>query len=253
MVRPARHIAPRLRGITIIEALDEPELLGSSLVGDPETWLAWRAFLAVLFGLPLTAPELKTFQRCTGLDVPRMSSFPTTYLICGRGAGKSFIMALIAVYLATFRDWMENLAPGGKPVVMIIAPTREQAKIDLAYIVGILDASPVLRRLVTAVTANSVALRTGVAIETGIANFRSIRGRSIACCLLDEAAFLRSDTSASPDVEVLNAIMPSLGRFGGDAVLLVGSAKGTSYTMAGVTILASPTPRPSAGLRRQKS
>jgi hypothetical protein len=133
------------------------------------------------------------------------------------------MLCLIATYLACFRDWTSKLAPGGKPVVLLIAPTREQAKIDLSYVTGILDASPVLRRLVTNVTANSVELRTGVTIETGIANFRSIRGRSVCVAIIDEAAFLRSDTIVNPDVEVLNAVLPSLGRFGHDGVLLIGS------------------------------
>jgi hypothetical protein len=36
-------------------------------------------------------------------------------------------------------------------------------------------------------------------------------------------AGLKSETSATPDIELMNAVMPSLGRFGHDGVLLVGS------------------------------
>jgi hypothetical protein len=43
--------------------------------------------------------------RCSGLDVPPRGGFIEAWLICGRRAGKSFILALVAVYLAIFRDW----------------------------------------------------------------------------------------------------------------------------------------------------
>jgi hypothetical protein len=48
---------------------------------------------------------------------------------------------------------------------------------------------------------------------------------------LDEAAFLRSEDSASLDYEVVAALMPSLGRFGLDAMLLIAS---TPYSQRGV-------------------
>jgi len=223
VVKATRAISPRLRGVTVLEALNEPELLGSSLIGDAESWAAWKAFLSAFFGLPLSDSQLALYRQCTGRETPPATPFQTAYLICGRGAGKSFVLALVATYLACFRDWSTKLAPGGKPIVMLIAPTREQAKIDLSYIVGILEASPVLRRLVTNVTANSVELSTGVVVETGVPNYRSIRGRSICVALFDEVAFLRSDESANPDTEIVNAVSPSLGRFGLDGVLLFGS------------------------------
>ena len=231
MVKATRAISPRLRGVTVLEALNEPELLGSSLIGDAESWAAWKAFLSAFFGLPLSDSQLALYRQCTGRETPPATPFQTAYLICGRGAGKSFVLALVATYLACFRDWSTKLAPGGKPIVMLIAPTREQAKIDLSYIVGILEASPVLRRLVTNVTANSVELSTGVVVETGVPNYRSIRGRSICVALFDEVAFLRSDESANPDTEIVNAVSPSLGRFGLDGVLLFGS---TPYAKRGV-------------------
>ena len=217
------RFARKLEGISIIEALREPMLLGASLIGDIELWSAWLTFLASFFGLPLSVTGLALYRDCTARHTSPAAPFSTVYLICGRGAGKSFMLSLVAVYLACFRDWTSKLAPGGVPVVLLVSPTREQAKINLSYIVGILDASPTLRRLVTNVTSNSVQLRTGVTIETGVANYRSIRGRSVCCALIDEAAFLKSETSANPDVELMNAIMPSLGRFGTDGILLVGS------------------------------
>ena len=47
---------------------------------------------------------------------------PTTqakeaWLIIGRRGGKSFMMALIAVFLACFRDYRPHLAPGERALV----------------------------------------------------------------------------------------------------------------------------------------
>ena len=41
-------------------------------------------------------------------------------------------------------------------------------------------------------------------------SFRSVRGRTIVCCIFDEVSFWRDDRSATPDVEVYTAILPSL-------------------------------------------
>jgi hypothetical protein len=41
-------------------------------------------------------------------------------------------------------------------------------------------------------------------------NYRSLRGRTIACCVLDECAFLRDEQAAYPDVEVYRAVLPGL-------------------------------------------
>jgi hypothetical protein len=41
-------------------------------------------------------------------------------------------------------------------------------------------------------------------------NFRSVRGRSIALAVFDECAYWRDESSASPDSETYNAILPGL-------------------------------------------
>jgi hypothetical protein len=231
MTRPVRNVIAKLKDISIIDALAEPSLLGQSLVGGIESWGPWLGFLRAFFGLPMDDDEAELYRACTGRQGLPEGRFRTGYLICGRGGGKSFMMALIAVYLACFRDWTAGLAPGGKPIVLLVAPTREQAKIALGYVVGILERSPVLRPLIASVTASVVELKTGVSVEIVSANYRAVRGRAVCCCLIDECAFLRQDESANPDVEIVNAIEPALGRFGEKGVLLIGS---TPYARRGV-------------------
>jgi hypothetical protein len=204
-----KRFARRLVGITIMQAIREPALLGSAFAGDPATWEPWKAALRALFGLRPLPNQLELFHQCTGRRVAPAAPSQTSYWVIGRGGSKSFVLSLVAVYMACFRDWSARLAPGGKPIVMLLAPTREQAKILLGYIAGILESSPILRKLVSNVTANSAELVNGVTIEVGIPNYRTMRGRAVACAILDEAAFLRSDDSASPDYEVVAALMPS--------------------------------------------
>jgi hypothetical protein len=129
---------------------------------------------------------------------------------------------LTACYLAAFRDWRAKLSPGERAVILLVAGDREQAKIH-RYIAGIL-ATPLLASLVENVTADSIDLKGGVTVEVVTRSYRAIRGRSVAVAILDELAFWRSDHSANPDSEVLNAIRPSMATFGGDAMVVAGSS-----------------------------
>ena len=84
---------------TILDALDDRQLFGSAL-RDPTTWRAWRAFLCGLFGLAMTDVEAGVCRACTGRAGLPVAPFGETWLVCGRRAGKSFVLALIAVFLA---------------------------------------------------------------------------------------------------------------------------------------------------------
>jgi hypothetical protein len=76
------------------------------------TWDAWRTFLAALFALPLTPEQLEVYQRHTGRSAPPTEPAQEAWLVCGRRAGKSLILATIAVFLAAFCDWRPFLGPG---------------------------------------------------------------------------------------------------------------------------------------------
>jgi len=57
----------------------------------------------------------------------------------------------------------------------------------------------------------------------GASSFRTVRGYTVVAALLDEAAFFRSEDSANPDVEILDALRPAMATLPG-AVLLVASS-----------------------------
>ena len=79
-------------------------------------------------------------------------------------------------------------------------------------------------------TADGVELTTGAELDVLASNFRNVRGRSIACVVMDEVAFWRSESTANPDVETYQALVPSLATIPGS--MLVGIS--TPYRRAGL-------------------
>ena len=189
----------------------------------PETWANWFAFLAALFALPMTPEQLATYQACTGRAAPPTSPISEVWLICGRRAGKSFMLALIAVFLACFRKYQQYLQPGERATVMIIAADRKQARVIFRYIRGLLRNVPMLARLIERETAESFDLSNAVTIEIQTASFRGTRGYTLVAALCDEIAFWRSDESANPDGEILAALRPAMASIPG-AMLLCASS-----------------------------
>jgi hypothetical protein len=208
--------------MNILAALDDPNLLGAS-IRDPDSWKPWRALLAAAFGLPLDPYQAELFCQCTGRRVPPGAPAAYLWLCIGRRGGKSFAMALIAVFLAVFKDWRKYLSPGERAIVLLVAADREQAKILHRYCQGILS-PPILQSLVLNVTAGEIELKGNVVIEVVTRSYRTVRGRSVCVAVLDELAFWRDDDSANPDSEVLNAVRASMATFGSDAMVIAGSS-----------------------------
>src|ERR1043166_4001611 len=88
-------------GISILDAVADENLF-ARWFRDPGTWAAWFAFLASLFALPMSREQIAIYQRCTGRHNPLPGAASEGWLVCGRRAGKSFILALVAVFLACF-------------------------------------------------------------------------------------------------------------------------------------------------------
>lgn len=196
--------------ISIIQACEDPHIF-RPLFKDPATWRPWRVFLCALFGLPVTdEADLRLFIESTGLGELPHDAIREVTAICGRRSGKSFISALIAVYMACFRDWSAYLSPGERGMVFIVANDKMQASIIKHYISAILDQSDMLRRMVKDDKAESIDLTNRITIQVKTNSFRTIRGYSCICAILEESAYWRSELSANPDREVLAAIRPAL-------------------------------------------
>src|SRR5262249_30723881 len=52
--------------------------------------------------------------------------------------------------------------------------------------------------------------RNNAVIAVHVNSYRTIRGKTLLACIFDEVAFWRDESSATPDIEVARAVMPSL-------------------------------------------
>jgi hypothetical protein len=81
-----------------------------------------------------------------------------------------------------------------------------------------------LAKLIEAQSRETIELKNRIVIEIHTASFRTTRGYTIVTALCDELAYWQSDeTSAEPDVEVINALRPGMSTIP-DAVLLCASS-----------------------------
>src|SRR6476659_9169850 len=208
--------------MNILQALDDPKVFAPHLRGN--SWGAWRVFLQALFALPMDEQQLAIYNKYTGRSTAPTSPLHEAWLVVGRRGGKSFVLALIAVYLACFIDWRKFLGPGEMGTIMIIAKDRPQARVIKRFITGLLHETPMLKRVIEEETRERVQLRNRVIIEIHTASFRSTRGYTIIAALLDEISIWPTDeTSAEPDIEVINAIKPGMATIP-DAILLCASS-----------------------------
>jgi len=209
--------------LTILDSVNDPALF-RLWFSDMKSWRAWFAFLAALFALPLSTEQLVTYRQCTGRTDPPTTVAKEAWLICGRRAGKSFMLALIAVFLACFYDYRRYLQPGEHATLIILAADRKQSRTILRYIRGLLNNVPLLKRMIERETAEGFDLDNSVTIEVGTSNFRSTRGYTIVAALCDEVAFWQvSEDGSNPDHEVLGALRPAMATIP-NAMLLVASS-----------------------------
>jgi len=195
--------------MTLLQAMADPNLF-ASWFRNRKTWGSWFVFLRALFELPMTSDQFKLYQRCTGRNSPPAKVASEAWLVICRRGGKSFILALVAVFLACFHSYRQFLAPGEKGTILIIATDRKQGRVIFRYIRGLLTQVPMLQKMIERETADTFELDTGIIIEVGTASFRSTRGYTLVAVLCDEIAFWPTDDAAEPDYEVLNALRPGM-------------------------------------------
>jgi hypothetical protein len=195
--------------VTILDAMADPNLF-APWFKNRETWAAWFVFLSALFALPMSPEQLAVYAQCTGRTTAPTVPFTEAWLVCGRRSGKSFTLALVAVYLACFYDWAPHLARGERGTILIVATDRKQSRTILRYIKALLYDVPMLKQLIEREVTEGFDLTNLITIETGVASFKTVRGYTIVCSLLDEIAFWPSDDAAEPDTEILNAIRPGM-------------------------------------------
>lgn len=212
--------------ITPAAAISDEHLLGHAFVGP--TWARWVAVLKAAFAERMNAEELMLFREVAERDPPRRQ-VRELWAIVGRRGGKDSIASAIAATLS-LGDYRPYLRPGERASVLCLACDRDQAKIVARYIAAYFRENPLLAPLVEHASDDGLELSNAVEIVVATNSFRSVRGRTIVCVVFDEVAYWRSDESANPDVEVLNAVTPGLITLPG--AMLVGIT--TAYRRAGL-------------------
>jgi hypothetical protein len=193
--------------LPIDRALTDAKLLGGAL-GNSASWSTWITVLRAAFGLPLDDEQRRVFASVAGSRSPPARRVRELWGLVGRKGGKSKMAAAIAVYLACFVR--HRLSRGEKGMVLVLAMSVDQARVVFNYCLGFLTESEALRKEIVDVTRSEIRLRNGLNIAVHANSFRSVRGRSLVACILDEVCFWRDDSTATPDTEVYSAVLPSL-------------------------------------------
>lgn len=202
--------------MNIIEAINDRNLMGGFFT-DPSTWGSWFSLLRAAYGLPPGPDDLAIYQRHTGRETWPEAPASELWIIVGRRSGKSFTSALIGVFEACFKK--HTLAVGEVGHVIIIAPTRQQARIIHRYLAGFFNENPMLKRMILRETQWEIELTNRICITVLSGDFRSLRGFTSVAAICDELAFFMSEGSR-PDYEILRALRPTLTTTGGPLICI---------------------------------
>ncbi len=204
---------------TMREALADPAIFAEILPG--ETWAPWRAILIASRGEPLTDEERVIYAALTGRDREPERPVDELWGIVGRRGGKSRAFSVLGAYLAGLVDYSAVQAPGERIKLPIMASTTVQAAKIFSYMLGVFEHSAEMQDMVDSdPTADTIRLLSGVDIEVRPANYKTIRGETLAGCLADEVAFWHLENSANPDTLILDAVRPGLATTGGPLCVL---------------------------------
>jgi hypothetical protein len=204
---------------TIVEAMDgvfKPWFPG-------DTWSGWKAVLKAMDALPMTDEEIQFFKSIAGGREPPARRVSELTAACARRTGKDSMASLAGAYSAATFDKQDRLRPGERAQVLCLACDRDQAKIVLNYIRSYFTDIPALSEMVQRETATGFELTNGVDITVATNSFRAVRGKPILLAILDEAAFMSSETSANPDTELYVALRPGMLTLPGSRIIIISS------------------------------
>jgi len=210
--------------ITYSQACLDPHFFGPWFSG--ESWTNWRVIDKALFGEPLDADELAIFRELTGRQEPPDEATGEAWFIIGRRGGKDVKAASLAAYLATVGaeayGWRKKLTRGERGVVQLLAVDKSQAGVAFAYASAMFD-QPMLKKLIRKVTADSIELKNGLAVEITTNDQRRVRGRTVVAAVFDEVAHWRNENTVNPDEDVFQAVRPSMATMPGAMLIGISS------------------------------
>jgi hypothetical protein len=205
--------------------MENSRLCGETFKGD--SWKPWKAVLKAIHRLPMSPEEIELFQRRTQRENPPETHPTEVGIVAARRSGKSVIAALKLVHATCAIDWRAHLAPGELAVGMCISPDRDQSRIILNATRALLHGSTVLEKMIVRETGSLIELNNQTSIQIGTASSATIRGRSVCCAILDEAAFLNVNAAESQtDERIHTALLPSLATLPGSMLWMISSPSG---------------------------
>jgi hypothetical protein len=220
---------------TIIDVMDGP--LADSF--DGPSWDRWRAILKGAFGLPMTEEELESFREVTDRDPPG-NRVRELWVVGGRRGGKDSVASLIIAHAASLFDGKRRqiagislpaLRRGERATIFCFGRDRDQARLVLGYVRDYFASIPELKAMLTRETRDGFELSNGVDVIIGTGDYRSVRGRAVLLCVMDEVAFFEDENSATPDIELYNAVTPGMLTLH-DQAMLIGIS--TPHTKSGL-------------------
>jgi phage terminase large subunit-like protein len=141
-------------------------------------------------------------------------------LLClGRRSGKGLMAAVAAIHNATMPDYSDLLRPGEARFIIVVANRDEQAQEFVRVVRELLRSAPDedLTNLVDwdRCTLSEIVFTTGAVIRAMPCSSRSTRGLAISLLVMDEAAFMKTDSEGfSAGKQVYQALSPSTAQFG---------------------------------------
>jgi hypothetical protein len=169
----------------------------------------------------LTEDEREAAEQMFGdvSNVPEVAR-RTVVAALGRSSGKTEICAGIAIFKALTVD-LSKCGPGDIPRAFVIAPDTDTAAITLERAIARLEENEELRACVIGEpTKGVITLRrpdgreVRFEVKAASRGGRTVRGRSIICLILDEAALFYGDHYVVNDREIVKAARPRLLRGG---------------------------------------
>ena len=134
--------------------MGDPLLLGAAL-GDPTTWSRWLSVLRAAFALKTTAKDLAAFKQVAGNRDPPNKRVNELWAVVGRRSGKTRIAAAISVYIGAIEQ--HRLASGEVGYVLLLAASRDEARVAFDSVTGFLRTSPILPQQLLRVTNKALA------------------------------------------------------------------------------------------------
>jgi len=185
--RSARSFVPRERELTIPERLAVlrgeqviKEDAGKNIFFSDDQLRAWIANPIIFFKEMLNV-ELRLYQQEM---LKLLQQNRRVVFCCGRGIGKSYVIAMWVLYCAIIRQ---------KQQILVVSAVEDQAITLLEYLRDWMTQNPALLRSVDEkeTVANTIALTNKSKITPLGSLNRSLRGRqNVDLLILDEAAYL---------------------------------------------------------------